>query len=78
MRNGRLQKGAPGSSFSAGDMAVWEDAEVHIVRKRVAESGITPGQIRKKAKASERTDRLASLDVINMSRHIRNHHRTKF
>ena len=55
MRNGRLQKGAPGSKFSDADKCVWEDAEVHIARKRVAESGVTPSQIRKKAKASERT-----------------------
>ena len=46
-----------------------------MIRKRKLADDETAGEIRKKAKAAVKEDRLASLDVINMWRHNRNDHR---
>ena len=75
LRGGRLQQGAPGTKFAGAEAEQWESSEVHILRKRVASDECSEAQIKKKAKASVKTDRMASLDIIHMSGHIRNHHR---
>ena len=78
MRGSRLQEGAPGSKRSAAEAENWESLEISIVRKRIAEADPGGPQLKKKAKASAQIDRLASLDVLNMSRQNWNNHRTKY